>query len=165
MNHIAPSSGVRLFLSSLLRRIGLFGYRCGLLRFRLLRSGMRRRLQQILIRLSRLFLRLGLRRLLHWLGLRRSRLLLIRLFRHPRLRFRLLHWLGLRPLLLLLLLLLELLLRLTTLQRLLTLFRRLLVPRHFVQLRRLLAHIGLHLCQQLTLFIRQLAGILHFATR
>ena len=32
--------------------------------------------------------------------------------------------------------------------------RRLFIPRHFVQLRRLLAHIGLHLCQQLALFVR-----------
>jgi hypothetical protein len=47
---------------------------------------------------------------------------------------------------------------------LLTLRRRLFIPRHFVQLRRLLAHIGLHLCQQLALFVRQLIRILHFTT-
>jgi hypothetical protein len=57
------------------------------------------------------------------------------------------------------LLLLHLLLRLATLQRLLALRRRLFIPRHFVQLRRLLAHIGLHLRQQLALFIRQLLRI------
>jgi hypothetical protein len=34
------------------------------------------------------------------------------------------------------------------------------IPRHFVQLRRLLAHIGLHLCQQLALFVRQLFGFI-----
>ena len=50
------------------------------------------------------------------------------------------------------------------LQRLLTLRWRLFIPRHFIQLRRLLAHIGLHLCQQLALLVRQLIGILHFAT-
>ena len=78
---------------------------------------------------------------------------------------RLLYRLSLRPLLLLLLLLLNLSLALTLqLQRLLTLRWRLFIPRHFVQLRRLLAHIGLHLCQQLALLVRQLIGILHFAT-
>lgn len=124
---------------------------------------MRWRLEQILIRLSRLFLRLRFRLLLDRLRLRRTRRLLVWLFRYPRLCFRLLHRLGLRPLLLLLLL--DLLLRLTSLQRLLALCRRLLIPRYFVQLRRLLAHIGLHLGQQLTLFIRQLIRILHFTTR
>ena len=154
------------FLCRLLRRFGLFGHRRCLLRFRLLRGGMRWRLEQILIRLSRLFLRLRFRLLLDWLRLRRTRRLLVWLFRYPRLCFRLLHRLGLRPLLLLLLLLLlNLLLRLTSLQRLLALCRRLLIPRYFVQLRRLLAHIGLHLGQQLTLFIRQLIRILHFTTR
>lgn len=141
-------------LSRLLRCLGLFGDRCGLLCFRLLRGGMRRRLQQILIRLSRLLLRLGLR-LLSRLRLRRSRLrLLVRLFRHARLRFRLLYRLVLRPLLLLLLLLNLCLTLALQLQRLLTLSRRLFISRHFIQLRRLLAHIGLHLCQQLTLFVR-----------
>ena len=149
------------FLRRLLRRFGLFRDRRGLLRFRLLRSGMRWRLEQILIRLSRLLLLLRFRLLLDRLRLHRTRRLLIRLFRYPRLCLRLLYRLGLRPLLLLL----NLLLCLATLQRLLTLFRRLLIPRHFVQLRRLLAHIGLHLCQQLTLFIRQLIRILHFTTR
>jgi len=62
-------------------------------------------------------------------------------------------------------LLLNLLLSLTlALQCLLTLRWRLFIPRHFVQLRRLLAHIGLHLRQQLTLFISQLIGIFHFTT-
>lgn len=129
---------------------------------------MRRCLQQILIRLSRRrrFLRLRFRRLLSGLGLHRTRLLLrllIRLFRHARLRTRLLHWLRLRPLLLLLLL--HLLLNLAlTLQGLLALLRRLFIPRHFVQLSWLLAHVGLHLGQQLALFVGQLIGVFHFAT-
>ena len=112
---------------------------------------MSRRLQQILIRLCRLLLRLRLRLLLDRLSLYGTRLLL-------RLCTRLLYRLRLRPLLLL-----RLLLSLTlALQRLLTLRRSLFVPRHFVQLRRLLAHVRLHLSEQLTLFVRQLIGILHF---
>ena len=102
---------------------------------------MRRGLQQILIRLI-LFRRLCFR-LLNRLSLRGTRLL-IRLLRYARLRFRLLYRLALRPLLLLLSLLLCLTL---TLQRLLALCRRLFIPRHFVKLGGLLAHIGLHLCQ------------------
>jgi hypothetical protein len=138
----------------LLRRFGLFGHRRGLLRFRLLRGGMRWRLQQILIRLPLFAAALWL--LLNRLRLHRTRLLLL-LYGCSVTRgcVRLLHRLSLRPLLLL-----NLLLRLTSLQRLLALRRRLFIPRHFVQLRRLLAHIGLHLCQQLTLFVRQLIRIL-----
>ena len=117
---------------------------------------MRRRLQQILIRLLR---RGGLFRLLYrlWLLLCHA-LLHARLLLHRRLL------LGLRPLLLsLLLLLLYLLLRQTlTLQRLLALSRGLFVPRHLGQLGRLLAHIRLHLCQQLALFVGQLLGFHDF---
>lgn len=59
-----------------------------------------------------------------------------------------------------------LLLHLTlTLQRLLALRRRLLIPRNFVELSRLLTHISLHLRQQLTLLIGQLIGIQHFTAR
>lgn len=121
---------------------------------------MRWRLEQILIRLSRLFLRLCFWLLLNRLRLYRTRLLLRLLVR---LCLRLLYRLSLRPLLLLLLLNLSLALTLQ-LQRLLTLRWRLFIPWHFVQLRRLLAHIGLHLCQQLALLVRQLIGILHFTT-
>src|SRR5690606_4910060 len=148
LNH--PAAFI-FFLSRLLRCLGLFGDRRSLLRFWLLRSGMRRRLQQILIRLCRLLLRLRLRLLLDRLSLYATRLLL-------RLCTRLLYRLRLRPLLLL-----RLLLSLTlALQRLLTLRRGLFVPRYFVQLRRLLAHVRLHLSEQLTLFVRQLIGILYF---
>ena len=123
---------------------------------------MRWRLEQILIRLRRLLWRLRFW-LLNRLRLHRTRLLLRLLVW---LGLRLLYRLSLRPLLLLLLLLLlNLCLALTLqLQRLLTLRWRLFIPRHFIQLRRLLAHIGLHLCQQLALLVRQLIGILHFAT-
>lgn len=51
------------------------------------------------------------------------------------------------------------------LQRLLALCWRLLVPRHFGQLRGLLAHIRLHLCQQLALFVGQLIRIDDFPAR
>ena len=105
---------------------------------------MRRRLQQILIRLlgCRFWLRF---RLLYRGGLRSTRLrLLVRLFCCP-LAWLLSLLLGVVPLLLLHLTL--------TLQRLLALFRRLFVPRYFVELRWLLAHISLHLRQQLALLI------------
>ena len=146
---LCPFKGAALYhpaaivflLSRLLWRLGLFGDWRGLLRFRCLGGGMRRGLQQILIRLI-LFRRLCFR-LLNRLSLRGTRLLL-RLLRYARLRFRLLYRLALRPLLLLLSLLLCLTL---TLQRLLALCRRLFIPRHFVKLGGLLAHIGLHLCQ------------------
>ncbi|MNE35498.1 hypothetical protein D3C80_1292620 [compost metagenome] len=100
-----------------------------------------------------LLLRRRLARLLDRLSLHGTRLLLwllIRLFGHTRLCARLLYRLRLRQLRLL-----NLLLCLTlTLQRLLTLLRRLFIPRHFGQLRWLLAHIGLHLRQKLALLIR-----------
>ncbi|MFP3449069.1 hypothetical protein, partial [Pseudomonas sp. SIMBA_067] len=65
----------------------------------------------------------------------------------------------------LLLLTLQLLQLLLMLQCLLTLRRRLFVPRHFVELRRLLTHIRLHLLKQLALLVGQLCLRLHFATR
>ena len=67
--------------------------------------------------------------------------------------------------LMLLLLLLNLCLALALqLQRLLTLRWRLFIPRYFIQLCRLLAHIGLHLSQQLTLFVGQLIRVHDFTT-
>ena len=50
-----------------------------------------------------------------------------------------------------------------TLQRLLALFSSLFVPRYFVELRWLLAHIGLHLRQQLALLIGKLIGVQYLA--
>lgn len=120
---------------------------------------MRRRLQQILVRLLGRRFWLCFRLLLYRSCLRRTRLLLlVRLFRYP--------WLRARSLRLLLRVVPLLLLHLTlTLQRLLALFRRLFVPRYFVELCRLLTHISLHLRQQLALLIGQLIGVKHFATR
>lgn len=140
MTRTEPSSGVHLFLRRLFWRLRFIRYWRGRLRFRLSGGGMRRRLQQILIRLLRRRFWLCFR-LLYRRGLRRTRLrLLVRLFRYPWLRARLLSLLlRVGPLLLLYLTL--------ALQRLLTLFRRLFVPRHFVELRWLLTHISLHLRQ------------------
>ena len=136
------------FLCRLFWRFRFTRDRRGLLRFRLRSRGVRRRLQQVLIRLlgCRLFRLLRLAWLLCRCSLRRTRLLLlllVRLLRYAWLRTRLLNRLGVSPLLLLYLLLCLTL----ALQCLLTLFRRLLVPRHFVKLGRLLAHIRLHLRQ------------------
>ena len=69
---------------------------------------------------------------------------------------------ALRRLLLLTRLHLKLLL---ALQGLLTLRRRLFVPRHFIQLRRRLTHIRLHLLQQLALFVGELRVRLDLAAR
>lgn len=94
-------------------------------------------------------------RLLYRCGLRSTRLLLlVRLFRYPLARLLSL-LLGVIPLLLLHLTL--------TLQRLLALFRSLFVPWYFVELRWLLAHIGLHLRQQLALLIGKLIGVQYLA--
>ena len=146
LNH--PAAIVFLLGGRGFRRFFYAGDRRGGLGFRLRSGVMRRRLQQILVRLlvGRCLLRLLL---LHRLRLLDARLLLRGLL------------LRLRPLLLLCLLLL---LRQTlTLQRLLTLRRRLFVPRHFSQLRRLLTHIRLHLRQQLALLVGKLLGFHHFA--
>lgn len=156
MTRTAPSSGVRLFLRRLFWRLRFIRYWRGRLRFRLRGGGVRRRLQQILIRLLGHWFWLRFR-LLYRCGLCRTRLwLLVRLFRRP--------WARLLSLLLRVgpLLLLHLAL---ALQRLLALFRRLFVPRYFVELCRLLTHISLHLRQQLALLIGQLIGVKHFATR
>ncbi|SQB41786.1 Uncharacterised protein [Citrobacter koseri] len=123
------------FLCRLFWRFRFTRDRRGLLRFRLRSRGVRRRLQQVLIRLlgCRLLRLLRLAWLLCRRSLRRTRLLLwllVRLLRHAWLRTRLLNRLGVSPLLLLYLLLCLTL----ALQCLLTLFRRLFVPRHFVKL-------------------------------
>ncbi|CCK04745.1 hypothetical protein BN129_3530 [Cronobacter sakazakii 701] len=161
--------GLRGFRLSRYRR-GLRGLALGGFTLR----GMRRRLEQILIRrvgcllLARRLSRLrggtrGLLRL-HGAGLRLlisrfcARGFRARRFHTRRGAYRLLR--GVIPLLHLLLLLKLLL----ALQRLLTLRRGLFVPRHFAKLRRLTAHICLHLVEQLTLFVGQLILIHDFAT-
>lgn len=115
-----------------------------------------RRLQQIPVWLLGRRFGLRLTRLLHRRGLCGTRLLLLRLLRCPR-AWLLSLLLRVAPLLLLHLTL--------TLQRLLALRRRLLIPRNFVELSRLLTHISLHLRQQLALLIGQLIGIQHFTAR
>ncbi len=133
--HCHHPAALVFFLSRLLRRFGLFCDRRGLLRFRLLRGGMRWRLEQILIRLERPVFGgcvFGCCWTAETAPYASAAGMAVPL--PAAVLSAAAHRLGLRPLLLLLLLLLlNLLLRLTSLQRLLALCRRLLIPRYFVQ--------------------------------